>query len=289
MLKIRILFGFLLLGAGLMAQKPAIITKQGSTVYVHTSNQGPNITYGQTVLLDVDTWINDSLIQGTQRDNGGPREIEIPDSSEMKRKIPAVFEALFLMTKGDSATVIQPVDSFMARAIPKELGEVKVIRYEVKVVDVPTPEFLAARKTQEEKEMEVVKGRGVAVGALTSKTLADYKANKLGPTLKKTASGLEYVVLEQGSGAAIKDGDMIETHYYGVLKSDGTMFDNSFERGASIPFEVGILVPGFNEGMKLLNRGGKAILFIPSGLGYGDEEIGPIPASSDLVFYIELK
>ncbi len=264
-------------------------TKGGNTVTNHTNNPGPKITYGQTVLISVNTWLNDTLIQSTDRDTGGPREVAIPDSSQMKAKVPAVFEALLMMANGDSATVLQPVDSIMARGIPKEFGEVKTIRYEVKVVDILTPEKIAAREAEEMKEMEAVKAQGVEVAATVASTLADYKAKKLGDKLKKTASGLEYVIIEQGTGAPVKDGDQIKTNYYGVLKSNGTMFDNSFDRGGAAPFQVGGLVPGFNEGMKLLNKGGKAILFIPYDLAYGEQANGPIPAKSDLVFYIGLE
>ena len=264
-------------------------TKGGNTVINHTNGSGPKITYGQTVLINVNTWLNDSLIQSTVRDNGGPREFTIPDSSALKARVPAVFEALLFMANGDSATVLQPVDSIMKRGIPKEFGEVKEIRFEVKVVDILTPEKIAAREAEDAKKAEEFKAKGVEIAATVNSTIADYKAKKLGDKLKKTASGLEYVILEQGSGAPIKDGDKVPTNYYGVLKSSGTMFDNSFDRGGPAPFVVGQLVPGFNEGMKVLNKGGKAILFIPYALAYGDQENGPIPAKSDLVFYIGLE
>lgn len=266
-----------------------IKTKGGNTVTNHTNNPGPKLTYGQTVLINVDTWLNDTLIQSTKRDNGGAREIAIPDSSTMKSKVPAVFEALFLMANGDSATVMQPVDSLMARGIPKEFGDVKQIRYVIKVVDVLTPEKIAARESEEAQKMEGVKAKGVEVAAMVTSTLADYKAKKLGDKLQKTASGLEYIIIDQGTGAPVKDGDQINTSYYGVLKANGTMFDNSFDRGGPAPFQVGGLVPGFNEGMKLLNKGGKAILFIPYAMAYGEAANGPIPAKADLVFYIGLE
>lgn len=118
--------------------------------------------------------------------------------------------------------------------------------------------------------------------------LAEYKSKKLAG-LKKSASGLEYVIIDQGTGPGIKDGDMIPTSYYGVRKADGVMFDNSYDRGGPADFGVGQLIPGFNEGMKLLNRGGKAVLFIPSELGYGAQGASEqIPPNTDLVFYIEM-
>ena len=263
-------------------------TANGNIVINHTKNAGEKIKHGQVVLINVNTFLNDSLVQSTTRDNGGPREFTIPDSNAMKNRAPAVFDALLYLTNGDSATVLQPVDSIMAQAIPKEYGEVKSIRFEMKVVDILTAEKIVAREAEKQKQMAADQAKGVEIASLVKSSLDDYKAGKLGDKLKKTASGLEYIIVEQGAGAAVKDGDKIPTHYYGVLKSNGTMFDNSFDRGAPIPFTVGALVEGFNEGMKLLNRGGKAILFIPYNLAYGEDATGPIPAKSDLVFYLGL-
>lgn len=266
----------------------AVTTPGGNLVTNHTNLEGPKVTFGNTVLISVYTWVNDSLVASTDRDAGGPREIAIPDSSMMKGKVPAVFEGLLLMTKGDSATVIQPLDSLMKKGIPKSFGEVKEIRYEVKLVDIITPETMQKRQAEEMVKAEAAKAQGMVVAETVKTMLAEYKSKKLA-NLKKSESGLEYVIIEQGSGAPIKDGDSVPTNYFGVRKSDGKMFDNSYDRGGPAPFNVGGLIPGFNEGMKLLNRGGKAMLFIPSALGYGEQGAGAdIPANADLVFYIEM-
>ncbi|MFN0214906.1 MAG: FKBP-type peptidyl-prolyl cis-trans isomerase [Saprospiraceae bacterium] len=265
-----------------------VTTAGGNRVINHTRLEGPKATYGSTVLINVNTWVNDSLVQSTIRDAGGAREIALPDSSLMKGKVPAVFEALILMAKGDSATVIQPLDSIMKKGIPKSFGEVKEIRYEVKLEDIITPEMIQKRQEDEMKAAEGAKAQGMIVAEMVKTMLADYKGKKLA-NLKKTATGLEYVIIEQGTGDAVKDGDKIMTNYYGVRKSDGVMFDNSFDRGGPAPFTVGGLITGFNEGMKLLNKGGKALLFIPSKIGYGSEGAGAdIPPNTDLVFYIEM-
>jgi FKBP-type peptidyl-prolyl cis-trans isomerase len=176
----------------------------------------------------------------------------------------------------------------MKKGIPKSFGEVKEIRYEVKLVDIITPEMMEKRQAEEMVKAEAAKAQGMIIAETVKTMLAEYKAKKLA-NLKKSASGLEYVIIEQGAGAAIKDGDAIPTNYYGVRKNDGKMFDNSYDRGGPAPFNVGQLIPGFNEGMKLLNRGGKALLFIPSDLGYGEQGAGAdIPGNTDLVFYIEM-
>ncbi len=265
-----------------------VTTAGGNRVLLHTNAEGPKATFGNTVLISVNTWVNDSLVQSTTRDAGGPREIALPDSSMMKGKVPAVFEALMIMAKGDSATVIQPLDSMMKKGIPKSFGEVKEIRYEVKLVEILTPEIMQKRQAEAMQKADAVKAQGMIIAETVKTMLADYKGKKLAD-LKKTDSGLEYVIIDKGAGAPLKDGDSVPTSYYGVRKSDGHMFDNSYDRGGPTPFNVGALIPGFNEGMKLLNRGGKALLIIPSKLGYGEQGAGAdIPANTDLVFYIEM-
>ncbi len=265
-----------------------VTTTGGNRVTNHTNLAGAKAAFGNTVLISVNTWVNDSLVQSTSRDAGGPREIALPDSSMMKGKVPAVFEALMLMAKGDSATVIQPLDSMMKKGIPKSFGEVKEIRYEVKLVDILTPELIQKRQAEEMQKSEGAKAQGMVIAEKVKTMMADYKAKKLAG-LQKTASGLEYVIIDKGSGAALKDGDSVPTNYYGVRKNDGVMFDNSYDRGGPAPFSVGGLIPGFNEGMKLLNRGGKALLIIPSKLGYGEQGTGnEIPPNTDLVFYIDM-
>jgi FKBP-type peptidyl-prolyl cis-trans isomerase len=186
------------------------------------------------------------------------------------------------MVKGDSATVYQDLDSMMIASLPPALKKEKVARFEVSLVEVLNKEELA-------KKEEAAKAKGMEVQTTINQILADYKANKLGDRLKKTASGLEYVVQEQGTGAQVKLGEKVPTNYYGVLKSDGKMFDNSYDRGGATPFTVGQMIPGFDEGLQLMNRGGTYIFFIPSKLGYADQPAGAIPPNSDLVFYVNIE
>jgi FKBP-type peptidyl-prolyl cis-trans isomerase FkpA len=241
------------------------------------------------VLVNLNIYLNDSLVNSTTRDAGGPQEIPMPPKDKVTDKIPAIFDALVNMAKGDSATIFQPVDSAMAKTIPESFGAVKEIRFEIGLKDIITEETLKARAAEEQTKAEAAMARAPEVANMVKTALADYKAKTLGDKLKKTASGLEYVIVEQGTGAAVKEGDQIPTHYLGMLKANGKQFDDSFSRGGPAPFQVGSLIPGFNEGMTLLNRGGKAVLFIPAAIAYGPQERGEIPANSDLVFYIELQ
>ncbi len=101
---------------------------------------------------------------------------------------------------------------------------------------------------------------------------------------QKAASGLGYTILEAGTGAVPTNDHVVLAGYAGYLASDGAKFDES--AGAALP--VTDVVPGFSEGLKLMNKGGRYRLCIPAALGYGAEVTGPIPANSDLIFLVEL-
>jgi FKBP-type peptidyl-prolyl cis-trans isomerase len=219
---------------------------------------------------------------GSTWKTGGAREILLFEKDKLPKRIPPIYDALLLMVKGDSATIYQDLDSMMIASLPPALKKEKVARFEVSLVEVLNKEELA-------KKEEAAKAKGMEVQTTINQILADYKANKLGDRLKKTASGLEYVVQEQGTGAQVKLGEKVPTNYYGVLKSDGKMFDNSYDRGGATPFTVGQMIPGFDEGLQLMNRGGTYIFFIPSKLGYADQPAGAIPPNSDLVFFVNIE
>jgi len=103
-----------------------------------------------------------------------------------------------------------------------------------------------------------------------------------------TASGLQYLVLKEGTGASPKDGDVVVAHYVGALL-DGSEFDNSVKRGQPLTFPLNRVIPGWQEALKLMKVGGKIKAWIPSQLGYGTMGSPPvIPGNSLLVFEIEL-
>jgi peptidylprolyl isomerase len=105
-----------------------------------------------------------------------------------------------------------------------------------------------------------------------------------------TSSGLQYVVFDEGDGPKPEDGEMVSVHYTGWLE-DGTEFDSSLGRGQPIEFPIGrgMVIPGWDEGIALLNQGGKARLIIPSGIAYGPNGSPPvIPADATLIFDVEL-
>ncbi len=106
----------------------------------------------------------------------------------------------------------------------------------------------------------------------------------------KTDSGLFYKIETEGSGEKPEKGKTVAVHYEGRL-TDGTVFDNSRHRGEPISFPVGVgrVIPGWDEGISLLNVGSKASLIIPPDLGYGASGAGGvIPPNAWLIFDVEL-
>ena len=98
-----------------------------------------------------------------------------------------------------------------------------------------------------------------------------------------TESGLQYKVLSEGTGASPTTADVALVGYKGTLL-DGTVFDEN----PQAPMPIDGVVPGFSEGLQKMKKGGKYKLWIPSELGYGAEDNGPIPGGSVLVFDVTL-
>jgi FKBP-type peptidyl-prolyl cis-trans isomerase FklB len=108
------------------------------------------------------------------------------------------------------------------------------------------------------------------------------------PTVKTTASGLQYEVMVQGTGVMPKATDKVTTHYHGTLLN-GKVFDSSVQRGQPIDFPVNGVIAGWTEALQLMPTGSKWKLFIPYNLAYGERgagaDIGPY---ATLIFEVEL-
>jgi FKBP-type peptidyl-prolyl cis-trans isomerase len=113
--------------------------------------------------------------------------------------------------------------------------------------------------------------------------------NKSKEGVKTTASGLQYKIVKEGTGKSPKATDSVLVHYEGKLL-DGTVFDSSIKRNEPISFPLNRVIPGWTEGLQLVKEGGKAILYIPAKLAYGERGTpgGPIGPNETLIFEVEL-
>jgi len=108
------------------------------------------------------------------------------------------------------------------------------------------------------------------------------------PGVHSTESGLQYIVLEEGNGPKPTAGDTVRVHYEGALVN-GTVFDSSYDRDEPEEIPLDMVIPGWAEGIMLMNVGGKYRIFLPSSLAYGGRGAGQIiPPYSTLVFTVEL-
>ncbi|MBE2215088.1 MAG: FKBP-type peptidyl-prolyl cis-trans isomerase [Opitutaceae bacterium] len=105
--------------------------------------------------------------------------------------------------------------------------------------------------------------------------------------VKKTASGLRYQVVTEGTGPKPGPTDEVRVHYRGTFV-DGTVFDSSIERGEPATFPVNRVIPGWSEGVQLMSVGGKYMFYVPGDLGYGLRGSDGIPPGKLLIFEVEL-
>jgi FKBP-type peptidyl-prolyl cis-trans isomerase FkpA len=136
------------------------------------------------------------------------------------------------------------------------------------------------KEQTEEAAQSATKNKTAGAAFLTE------NAKKAG--VKVTASGLQYVVEKEGTGAHPTSNDSVTLNYRGTL-TDGTEFDSSYARHEPATFPVSGVIPGFAEGIQLMTPGSKYKFFIPSALAYGETGAGPkVGPDSTLIFEVEL-
>ena len=211
-----------------------------------------------------------------------------------------LYEGLAMMHKGDSASFIVRIDSTLIKMLhypdlPKEFKPTDIMRFEIRLDDFyPESEFPQhyAAKIKKMNEMQIAKMKEDHPDETTqaAQELSDYLANNK-IEVEPTASGLYYMMTTEGNGEKPVVGQTVEVHYTGKLL-DGTVFDSSVERGVPIktPIGVGQVIPGWDEGIMMMSKGEKGVLYIPYYLAYGDQGGGggTIPAYSNLIFEVEL-
>lgn len=137
------------------------------------------------------------------------------------------------------------------------------------------------RERAKQEQMTASKDQNIADG---KKFLAENALNK---SVYQTKSGLQYKIIKKGNGKHPQATDQVKVHYTGKLLN-GKVFDSSVQRGEPITFGLNQVIPGWTEGLQLMDEGSSYILYIPSNLAYGDQNMGEIPAGSTLIFEVEL-
>src|SRR2546425_437053 len=149
-----------------------------------------------------------------------------------------------------------------------------------------TPDQVKDVMAQLEKDMEQKQKQAGEKNKTEGAKFLEENKKKQG--VKTTASGLQYKVEKEGTGAQPKPTDMVTVNYRGTL-IDGTEFDSSYKRGQPATFPVNGVIKGWTEALQLMKVGSKYQLFIPSNLAYGERAVSPdLGANSTLIFEVEL-
>lgn len=176
---------------------------------------------------------------------------------------------------------IEVVSEALLRGINDAMTEAKPA-LDPEVLNNALNEYLAEIQTKRAEEAKIQGEKNIEEG---KKFLEENKAK---PTVKSTASGLQYEVVTEGTGKQPKKEDTVTVNYRGTLVN-GTEFDSSYKRGEPAKFPVDRVIPGWTEALQLMKEGSKYKLFIPSDLAYGDRGAPPkIAPNSVLVFEVEL-
>jgi len=261
--------------------------------------KGANPKKGEYVYFEMDIKDDKGTVLQSMRDLEQMPAVQIPLEKKVGEKPNPIIELLAMSAVGDTLELIIPSDSLPG--IKSQYGELEHIAYFMEIKEFTDQETYTQRMTsfQEKKRAEMDADRMTPsessekeqeIAAFVKGTLAAYKSGKL-DNIEKLDSGLEIVMHEEGDGATVPNGKQIKAHYYGVVKESGDMFDNSFSKGTPFSFTLGRgqVIKGWDEGMAKIKQGGKATLFIPYEMAYGEMGRPPrIPAKSDLVFYVEV-
>lgn len=177
-----------------------------------------------------------------------------------------------LATDAESSIPVIEIEPAAVETLPAE-----VVTDDEAVLDQAALNEMLAHVAAAQQPAEVV---------LDEAALADF----LNADLTTTASGLQYVIEEQGSGPTPEAGDVVQVHYEAKL-ANGTIFDSSYDREEPIAFPLGkgLVIPGWDEGISLLTVGSQAKLIVPPDLAYGEFGAGGvIPPNATLYFEVEL-
>ncbi len=211
------------------------------------------------LMIHFSGWIDDGTLIDTSAGQPAPIPVTCGDLESAGFNILAAGCAI--MHEGDLAQFVMPA-SLAFNRVPEAVSEDALVIYRVEIITVNAgPEALETPPFRLPTSEELV----------------------------STGTGLQYLTLREGTGAAPSSADHVTVHYAGWL-TDGTLFDASYPRGQTVSFPLNGVIKGWTEGLQLMKEGGETIFVIPSDLGYGTRGSPPvIPGDATLVFHVALE
>lgn len=274
----------------------ATFTPAGYKYVMHIQKEGTKPNPGDYVYFHAQTRNGDKVMNSSRQSGRGTTPfLQITRETPVNQQISPVQELLRIMSVGDSVTIYIPLDTLLPEQKPVGFKDADFMLYDMVMLEIKTPEQFQASK--EEGKMAALakvaetKARFGEVKAIAEESLNRLKSGALDKDLIVTESGLKLYFNEKTDKDLPPPGVFVKAQYVGMLM-DGTIFDNTFQRGEAISFQLGQggVIPGWEEAFLLIPEGSKALMFVPYNLAYGASGNPPvIPGKSDLVFYIELE
>ncbi len=264
----------------------------GYKYIVYDDQPGRMAEVGQYVYFQMDIYDDAGKLLQSYRNQKQMPSIQVADITNPLRAKNPLVDVMGALSLEDSVGILIPKDSIPD--LPMEYQYVKNLEYRIKVKDILTEEDFQERmirqREEEEQRAASFKERIPEIEDLAAVTLRAYKEGSLG--LEETTGGVKYIIHELGDGDKPQKNWMTTVQYRGMLVSDGSVFDSSFEKGRGYTFriETGNAIRGWHEAIPNFPVGTKASIFIPSELGYGSRGFPPdIPANAELYFYVEVE
>lgn len=245
-----------------------------------------------TVFMEFRTG-RDSVLMKSRAMQPLPQPVQLPAQPTRG----SMEEALGLLLPGDSAVFRFQADTVFTntfhQAVPpflRKSGNTLVVLASAQ--ELLTMAEMSARL--EKMQAEAAKKELAKSAGQTAKDNAIIQAylKKNNATARKTAGGTYYIIKKVGTGPTPKKGQTVRVLYRGTVLTTGKEFDSSAKHGnepIAFPLGVGQVIPGWDQGIAMLNKGTKAVLLIPSPLAYGTRGAGAdIPANAVLRFEVEL-
>ncbi|HZX57714.1 MAG TPA: FKBP-type peptidyl-prolyl cis-trans isomerase [Mucilaginibacter sp.] len=269
---------------------------KGLLYRIYNAHTGPTIQVGDFISVDVVARSDRDSVLTSTYEQGSPGRVVVP-------KAPAgeAQSALVYLTEGDSATVKVNIDSLSRESRYRMPVNGKYIIYDLKIEKlIPRGSLTDTVFNAQIKEYLNLQNAALKLAepAKIKKYIADHNL-----AVTVTPSGLSYVITQPGTGDRIAAGDTAVVWYTARFVS-GKLLESNMEQvarqGGTYNAQLGVYkplhilagmklaIPGWDEGLLLLNKGARATFIMPSALAYGEQGFASIPPYTPLVFEIEV-
>lgn len=256
-------------------------TPSGIMYKIASAGSGPLVKKGEILKFHYSQKLNDSLMFSSFA--GIPTYARVDSVGPVYSPL----EVLAFLHKGDSVAIVQLADTIMKKMPPGQQSPLKKgdkITLTLKILDILKNDEMAQADQANELKSETSREQTTIESYLASKKI----------TTQKTQKGVFVAIQSAGDGAAVDSGKFVSVNYTGKLfPSEKITTEKVFESNAGkapIQFTIssGQVIPGWDDGLKLLKKGGKATLYIPATMAYGQQP-GPGGKSfENLIFDVEV-